>query len=116
MGESAARVAIDLARLTGSRMTGLAAIDPVFSARGLEEGQAREWIGWLTEEAAAQGVTVNGAVRTGNPVQTFLDEGARKDLLVLGVGKPPTRFLRVDVIAHLLRRSRCSVMLVPSRD
>ena len=65
------------------------------------------------QEAAMQQVSVNGKIKRGNPVRSFLEAGAAADLLVLGTGKGPTRPFEYAITTHIAYWSQKSLLLVP---
>jgi Trk K+ transport system NAD-binding subunit/nucleotide-binding universal stress UspA family protein len=115
-GRAAERAAIDLARYAHADVTGLAIIDPTFIAGAGVPWNARKDIGWLKQEAAMQHVKVQGKIKRGNPVRSFLENGSAADLLALGAGESSARRFGVAIAAHVARRSTKSILLVPVRE
>ena len=113
-GESAVRVAIDLARETGLTLTGVSAVAPAFVATRTDtEEAAREAMAWLREEAAVHGVSVTDSVRQGNPVRVISDLVTPSSLLVMGSPRPPVRALSLGITGLVAARVTSSVLLIP---
>jgi len=113
-GRAAARAAIDLARFYGVALFSLAVEDPTFLAGPEPPADARRAIRWLEEDASVQGVAVEGAIRRGNPIRTFVDVGDPSDLLVLANAQvvwSPMR--RSSIASAIARRQASSVLLMP---
>ena len=114
-GRAAMRAAIDLARQGKADLTGIAVVDPIFLAGPGAPHEAREAIGWLEEEAAAQGLDVQGVIRRGNPVRALVKMSAEAGLLVLGVDQHSRTLVRGLGIGGLVARgASTSVLLVPA--
>jgi Trk K+ transport system NAD-binding subunit/nucleotide-binding universal stress UspA family protein len=113
-GHAAARAAIDLARTTGAPLHALAVVDPKFIAGTEGQGEARQAIGWIQEEAAVQGVEVEPEILDGNPIFAFQKVAREDDLLVLGADARSRRNpLSVRVSDQVARRVPCSLLVVP---
>lgn len=110
---AAEHAAIDLARYTHADLTGIAIVDPIFIAGEDESQEARNAIGWLTQEAAMQQISVNGEIKRGNPVRSFLEAGASSDFMVLGAGTGIGRPFEYAITTHIAYWSPKSLLLVP---
>ena len=94
-------------------LTGMAIVDPTFIAGEDASAEARMAIGSFKQEAAMQQVAVQGKIRRGNPVRSFLEASAAADFLVLGAGKGVTRPFEYAITTHIIYRSQKSLLLVP---
>ena len=113
-GRMAARAAIDLARFYDVKLCSLAVEDPTFLAGSGPPTDARRAIRWLEEDASVQGVAVEGAIRRGNPIRTFVDAGEPSDLLVLAISRRAWTFAkRSSISGAIARRQLSSVLLMP---
>jgi Trk K+ transport system NAD-binding subunit len=116
-GEAAARAAIDLARSTGTKLTGVAAVAPAFVATRTDTvEEARLAMAWLREEAAVHDVTVRRRVRQGNPVRVIAALCAPASLLVVGAPETPAGPLTLGISALVAARVPSSVLFVPTRS
>ena len=88
--------------------------DHTFASGPGAEWESRWSVGWLKEEAAVQGVEVEGVVKRGNPVLSFLEAGADSDLMVLGTSLHTRHPFHLGVVEQLAWRARCSVLVVPA--
>jgi Trk K+ transport system NAD-binding subunit/nucleotide-binding universal stress UspA family protein len=70
-GEVAARAGIDLARVSGATLRGVAVVPPTFVAGAGAVEDAKQSAAWLAQEAAVQDVSVRRAIRQGNPVRVI---------------------------------------------
>lgn len=111
--KTAERAAIDIARYMRADLTGMAIVDPTFIAGEDASDEARMAIGIFKQEAAMQQVAVQGKIRRGNPVRSFLEASAAADFLVLGAGKGVTRPFEYAITTHIIYWSQKSLLLVP---
>jgi Trk K+ transport system NAD-binding subunit len=113
-GRAAARAAIDLASLSKARLGCLAVAEPIFASGPGATWETNWSVGWLKEEAAVQGVEVEGTVERGNAVRAFLETSADTDLLVLGTTLHRRHPFHLGVVEQLAWRAACSVLVVPT--
>ncbi len=111
-GHAAARAAIDIAGLADAKLSAVAVAEPSFLGGPSAIEDAAEAIGWLREEAAFQGVDIQGEARVGNPVREFLEIAEDADLIVVGAGER-SGLLSERVTRHLASRTKASVLIVP---
>jgi len=114
-GLAAARAAIDLAFHANGVVSGVAAVPPTFLAGSDGRDGAVRALTRLREEAAVHQVTVRRRLRQGNPVRTIVEASADADLVVLGAPSRSASLLRPGIVAHVLARVGCSVLVVPVR-
>ena len=116
-GRAAIRVALDLARAYRANFQGLAVVDPLFAASTGSAEEARSALAWVEEDASVLGVEMNGRLRRGNPVRSFLEEGSETDCTVLAAGRGSWKPSgRVRITSLVAQRTRGSALLVPVRD
>jgi Trk K+ transport system NAD-binding subunit len=112
---AAARAAIDLAADGRATLTGVAVVSPAFVTGTDDREAARRALARLREEAAVIEAPVRRILRNGNPVRELADVARDAELLVVG---RPTRAgtpFSPGLVAHLLARVVCSVLVVPQR-
>jgi hypothetical protein len=112
-GRVAVRAAIDLARFGKASLIGLSVLDPEFFSGPSEPREQWQPVGWLEEEAAVQGIDVEGRVERGNPIREIVRQSERADLVVLGLPLRRGPRLRSDLARMIAYRTRRSVLLVP---
>lgn len=112
---AAGRAALDLAAYGKAALTGVAVISPAFMAGFDDHDQARRALARLREEGAMLDVPVRRLMRQGNPVRQLEEIAADSDLLVVGMPHRSPTVFTPGVVAHLLARTTCSMLLVPPR-
>jgi len=110
---AAAELAMDLARLLGSRITAANILPPGFSVGEAELESQREAL----EKTIALGnlyrVRVEKREKEGNPIREILKMAREYDLLVLSHRRDRRwRPFRPDISRHLILRAPCSVLVV----
>ena len=84
-GEVAVRTAIDLARVSGATLRGVAVVPPSFVAGAGAVEDAKHSAAWLAQEAAVQDVSVRRNIRQGNPVRVIEEMSQSASLVVLSL-------------------------------
>jgi Trk K+ transport system NAD-binding subunit len=111
---AAIRVGIDLARFNKAELHGVAVEDPLFISGPGAPLEARAAIGWLEEESAVHGVSVQGTIEHGNPVRVMKRHGEQADLVILGIAARRGRMVpRLGIAGFVARGLAKSVLLVP---
>lgn len=114
-GEVAARAAIDLARISGATLRGVAVVPPSFVAGAGAVEDAKHSAAWLAQEAAVQDVSVRRNIRQGNPVRVIEELSQSASLVVLSLPRSGFSAFRPGVGGQLIHRVPSSVLIVPRR-
>lgn len=112
-GWAAGRAAIDIGSQSGLPLTAVAVVSPPYIADEGEQERALRSAARLQEEAAVQGVSVRRAVVRGNAVREIERFLSPETLLVLGMPRRTPSTLVPGIAGHLVRRTPCSVLVVP---
>jgi Trk K+ transport system NAD-binding subunit/nucleotide-binding universal stress UspA family protein len=115
-GRAAARAAIDLGAHTGLPLTAVVVVPPLFIAGDEARREAARSAARLQEEAAIHGIAVRRVIEQGNPVRIVEGLVDRRSLLVLGLMHRRPTVIAPGILGHLVRRARCSVLVVPRGD
>lgn len=114
-GLAAGRAGLDLAAYGKAALTGVAVISPAFVAGSDDREEARRALARLREEGAMLDAPVKRLMRQGNPVRELAAVAADADLLVVGMPQRSATVFTPGVVAHLLARTACSMLVVPPR-
>ena len=114
-GEIAARAAIDLARISGAALRGVAVVPPSFVAGPRAVDDAKQSAAWLAQEAAVQDVSVRRNIRQGNPVRVIAELSKSASLVVLSLPNSGFSPYRPGIGGQLIHRVPSSVLIVPRR-
>ncbi|NPV62050.1 MAG: universal stress protein [Methanotrichaceae archaeon] len=127
----AARLGIDLAKLSGAKVTAIYVVDvlrlshmPGYAAMpGIKDSildlmlaEAEKATGEIEEAARELGLSCDRLVARGDPAEEIIRASEGMDLLVIGnVGRTGlAKFLLGSVAEKVVRNSRAPVLLVPS--
>lgn len=114
-GELAARAAIDLSRISGATLRGIAVVPPSFVAGAGAIDDAKQSAAWLAQEAAVQGVSVRRNIRQGNPVRVIEELAQSASLVVLSLPRSGFSAFRPGIGGQLIHRVPSSVLIVPRK-
>ncbi len=113
-GLAAARAAIDIASYGKGEVIGAAIVTPMFLPLADGRDNALRALTRLREEAALQGVAVQGKLRHGSPARVLIEMAASANLLVLSMAARAPTWLRPGVAGHVLARTAVSVLTLPA--
>lgn len=111
-GDAAGRAAIDIARIAGTKVVGVAVANPVFMG-GDDLMQKRSATAWLRREASVQDVDVERHVVRGNPVKVLAGATHADSLLVVSMPSNSISRFRPGIGVWAASRSDGSVLFVP---
>ena len=114
-GEVSARAAIDLAKISGATLRGIAVVPPSFVAGAGAVEDAKQSAAWLAQEAAVQDVSVRRNIRQGNPVRVIEEMAQSASLVVLSLPRGGFSSFRPGIGGQVLHRVPSSVLIVPRR-
>ena len=107
-------LAINLARLFGSRLDAVTVTEPAFAAGKEEVEEQKRVLDRVTELSSLYRMSINIKYREGNPIKEVVDTAKDYNLVVLGHRKGMRRILpQLDLAVEILDRTTCSVMVIP---
>ncbi|MEN8238675.1 MAG: NAD-binding protein [Actinomycetota bacterium] len=112
-GDVACRAAIDIARRSGSGLTGVSVASPTFMGSD-DMVERRAATAWLHREAAVHDVDSSSETVRGNPVKAISAATAHDTLLVLSMPTFPMSRVRPGTGVWAAARAKGSVLFVPS--
>lgn len=123
--KAAVRKAIELAKLSGGRITALYVLDQtvltnmpmdtaVMNVYNTLEKEGKEAVDFVRDLGAQEGIEVSLSIKEGTPVKVILDESPSYDIIVMGtLGRTGmSKLLMGSVAERVVRASSCPVMVV----
>lgn len=123
--KAAVRKAMELAKLSGGRITALYVLDQtiltnmpmdtaVMNVYNTLEKEGKAAVDFVRDLGAEEGVEVELSVKEGTPVKVILDESPNYDIIVMGtLGRTGmSKLLMGSVAERVVRASQCPVMVV----
>ena len=123
--KAAVRKAIELAKLSGGKITALYVLDQtvltnmpmdtaVMNVYNTLEKEGKEAVDFVRDLGAQEGIEVTLSIKEGTPVKVILDESPNYDIIVMGtLGRTGmSKLLMGSVAERVVRASSCSVMVV----
>jgi len=117
--------AIELAKLTGAKLTALYVLDQtvltnmpmdtaVMNVYKTLEKEGQEAVDFVTKSAQEAGVDVEVTIKEGTPVKVILEESPNYDVIVMGtLGRTGmSKLLMGSVAERVVRAASCPVMVV----
>lgn len=123
--KAAVRKAIELAKLSGGKITALYVLDQtvltnmpmdtaVMNVYNTLEKEGKEAVDFVRDLGAQEGIEVALSIKEGTPVKVILDESPSYDIIVMGtLGRTGmSKLLMGSVAERVVRASSCPVMVV----
>lgn len=123
--KAAVRKAMELAKLSGGRITALYVLDQtiltnmpmdtaVMNVYNTLEKEGKAAVDFVRDLGAEEGVPVELSIKEGTPVKVILDESPNYDVIVMGtLGRTGmSKLLMGSVAERVVRASQCPVMVV----
>lgn len=123
--KAAVRKAIELAKLSGGKITALYVLDQtvltnmpmdtaVMNVYNTLEKEGKEAVDFVRDLGAQEGIEVTLSIKEGTPVKVILDESPSYDIIVMGtLGRTGmSKLLMGSVAERVVRASSCPVMVV----
>lgn len=123
--KAAVRKAIELAKLSGGKITALYVLDQtvltnmpmdtaVMNVYNTLEKEGKEAVDFVRDLGAQEGIEVTLSIKEGTPVKVILDESPNYDIIVMGtLGRTGmSKLLMGSVAERVVRASSCPVMVV----
>lgn len=123
--KAAVKKAIELAKLTGGKVTALYVLDQtiltnmpmdtaVMNVYNTLEKEGKEAVDYVRDLGEKEGVQTEISIREGTPVKVILEESPKYDIIVMGtLGRTGmSKLLMGSVSERVVRASACPVMVV----
>lgn len=127
--KAAVRKAIELAKLSGGKVTALYVLDQtiltnmpmdtaVMNVYNTLEKEGKDAVDFVRDLGAQEGVAVEISIKEGTPVKVILDESPKYDIIVMGtLGRTGmSKLLMGSVAERVVRAASCPVLVVRALD
>ncbi len=109
-----AELAINLARLFGSRLDAVTVTEPVFHAGEEAVADQKAVLDRVYELSTLYRLAINIKYREGNPIKEVVEQTGEYNLVVMGYKQGAPRFPPgLDLALETMARIKCSIMLIP---
>ena len=111
----ATELAMDVTRLFKGRLTALAVVPPELVSGSGHQDELQEGLDHAAEVGSYYSLVVKTELLHGHPVHRVVEKSKDFDLVVIGFPQTSVRrWLSLDAAQHILLRSHCSTLVLPS--